>query len=546
MTLPTIKVPLTEEIYDIEAELAQLQEVLMTPDLPDEYIDCVAARIDWLSKARPAQLPPEGTYSKFLLLAGRGFGKTLSCAQDNFWFATRHPGVRIGIVAPTLNDLRKTCFEGDSGLLGVIPPSLKKKAGYKYNRALFELQLPNGSKFEGFASEAYERLRGPQFHRMWFEELCAWKNIGDTYKQAMFTLRLKKDANGEEVQNVAVISTTPKPLRLLKELVMDKDTVITSGRTIDNAENLGAAMIDEINKLKLTDPDLYKQEAEAEILDFSGRVPIQRKNWRLWDRPNVPLPEKVVISLDTAFKDNKDSDSTACTVWAVCRVSERYELDHPVIKNAKIYKSRKEWAIILVEAWKEKLLYPDMKEKVLGTYAKWVKKLQARLEADSMRDDGDEPPAVDVLIEDKASGTALLQEFARAGMPVIPYNPMNKSKAKRVNLVSDMHVRRKIRALGKLNPDGTVSFQGSTFLRDDPRYENCAEAVIRQCEDFTGIETGEADVDDYVDTCAQAWQYIRDEGYIDIDTDNDYHLNLSREEEEELAPATQEMESLYG
>ena len=127
-------------------------------------------RVDWLSKAHSFQVLPKGDHwTVWLLLAGRGSGKT-KCASNNIgWWAWIQPKTRGLVMAPTANDIRFTCFEGDSGLLNTIPHELIAN----YNKSTFELELKNGSHLRGISADSYERLRGPQFH-------YAWCFLGDT------------------------------------------------------------------------------------------------------------------------------------------------------------------------------------------------------------------------------------------------------------------------------------------------------------------------------------------------------------------------------
>ena len=121
------------------------------------------ARAKWMATARPNQLTPVGEWAVWLMLAGRGFGKTRAGAEDVTWFANRNPGSRTAIIAPTYSDARDTCVEGESGLLSIIP----KQCINTWNRSMGELHLENGSRFKLFGAEEPDRLRGPQHHRAW-------------------------------------------------------------------------------------------------------------------------------------------------------------------------------------------------------------------------------------------------------------------------------------------------------------------------------------------------------------------------------------------
>ncbi len=123
----------------------------------------LGARAKWLSVARPNQITPIGNYAVWLMLAGRGFGKTRAGAEDAAWYANRNPGVRQAIIGPTYSDARDTCVEGESGLLSILP----KQCINTWNRSMGELVLENNSRFKLFGAEEPDRLRGPQHHRAW-------------------------------------------------------------------------------------------------------------------------------------------------------------------------------------------------------------------------------------------------------------------------------------------------------------------------------------------------------------------------------------------
>jgi predicted phage terminase large subunit-like protein len=132
--------------------------------LSPEYRAAFEWRTQWLLKAHTYQITPSGDWwDIWLLLAGRGAGKTRTAAEQLGWWAWQNPNTRWVVAAPTSSDVRSTCFEGDSGLLSVIPPILIKD----YNKALHELTLVNGSLIKGIPASEPERFRGPQFHGGW-------------------------------------------------------------------------------------------------------------------------------------------------------------------------------------------------------------------------------------------------------------------------------------------------------------------------------------------------------------------------------------------
>ena len=159
----------------------------------------------WLRTARDKQLQPQEDHFIWLILAGRGWGKTRTGAQDIALYALRNPNTISAVVAPTFGDLRRVCFGGNSGLLSIIPDECYDQ-GFGTNgfaSSICEIRLANGSKIVGYAAINPERLRGPQFHRAWCDELAAWQ-YPEAFDQLMFGLRL-----GEKPQ--CIITTTPKP-----------------------------------------------------------------------------------------------------------------------------------------------------------------------------------------------------------------------------------------------------------------------------------------------------------------------------------------------
>ena len=146
---------------------------------------------EWLKQARPKQLTPKEEHFIWLILAGRGWGKTRTGAQDIALYALRNPNSICAVVAPTFGDLRRVCFGGPSGLLNIIPKDCYK-VNYGtngYASSVSEIRLHNGSKIVGYAAVNPERLRGPQFHRAWCDEIASWQ-YPEAFDQLMFGLRL--------------------------------------------------------------------------------------------------------------------------------------------------------------------------------------------------------------------------------------------------------------------------------------------------------------------------------------------------------------------
>jgi phage terminase large subunit-like protein len=217
---------------------------------PESEQDLYVMRAKWMAltygKGRMNQLPPPGAWRIWLLLAGRGFGKTRVAAEDVGYDALGHKKWRIAVIAPTNSDVRKTCFEGESGLCAVIP----EKYITKYNRSTAEMFLSNGTELQGFSAEEPNRIRGPQFHKTWVDEWAAIEDAlsaeraAEMWANIEMATRLKPDPR-------IIITTTPKPFKILRGLKLEAESgkgrvVMTEGSTLDNRDNLAEAAVKSI------------------------------------------------------------------------------------------------------------------------------------------------------------------------------------------------------------------------------------------------------------------------------------------------------------
>jgi phage terminase large subunit-like protein len=259
---------------------------------------------DWRFLARDPQLAPDGDWNTWLILAGRGFGKTRTGAE---WVReqVKAGAMRVHLIAPTASDARDVMVEGESGLLSVCWAGDKTLAGDMLGRPSYEpskrrLTWANGAIATLFSAEEPERLRGPQAEVLWADELASWKYLRDTWDMAMFGLRL-----GDRPRTC--ITTTPKPLPLLKEIIADPRTVVTRGSTFDNATNLAPTFLKAI-KDKYEGTRLGRQELNAEVLDDLPGA--------LWTRDAIdgtrvreaPELQRVVISIDPSGTKGTSDD----------------------------------------------------------------------------------------------------------------------------------------------------------------------------------------------------------------------------------------------
>lgn len=268
-------------------------------ELSDQEV--LALLYDWPFWARPNQLPPPGDWRVWLVLAGRGFGKTRTGAE---WLRdqvqNRGRG-RLALVAPTAADARDVMVEGESGILAISPPWFRPV----YEPSKRRLTWPNGAIATTYSADEPDRLRGPQHDGAWADELAAWK-YPDAWDMLMFGLRLGTDPR-------VVATTTPKPVRLIRELLASETTAVSRGSTYENAANLAPAFLQQIvTKYKGT--RLGRQELDGEVLDDVPGALWTRKALDDLRRPAAPELVRVVVAIDPAVTSGEDSDETGIVV----------------------------------------------------------------------------------------------------------------------------------------------------------------------------------------------------------------------------------------
>ncbi|HZU88541.1 MAG TPA: terminase family protein, partial [Stellaceae bacterium] len=216
---------------------------------PEEASD-VEPELLW--RPRKAQEPPPGDWRVWLLLAGRGFGKTRAGAE--FVRAAVEAGLarRVALVGPTALDARNVMVEGESGLLNIGPLSRRPV----YEPSKHRLTWPDGAVATLFSADEPDRLRGPQHDLAWCDELAAWRYPA-AWDMLMFGLRLGADPR-------VVVTTTPRPIALVRRLLADPKVTVTRGRTIENAANLAPAFLDQIVR-RYEGTRLGRQELDAEL-----------------------------------------------------------------------------------------------------------------------------------------------------------------------------------------------------------------------------------------------------------------------------------------
>jgi phage terminase large subunit-like protein len=269
--------------------------------------------------ARPAQLPPEGDWWAWFVMAGRGFGKTRTAAEFVKQRALSQPGHRVGIVAPTFAIGRDVCMEGESGLVGldardpntgVLPPEYIADEGQGWNRSIGELKLANGSLVKIFSTNVAtdaEKIRGFQCHTLWFEEVATQRFGELAWDLATMACRLGNDPR-------AVITGTPRPTKFIKSLIEDDGIVVVRGSTYDNSTNLAGPFLDRIRK-RYEGTNLGQQELYGDLLAGAKGA--------LWKRDDLqhanesPALTRIVVAIDPAGTANATSDATGIVVCGI-------------------------------------------------------------------------------------------------------------------------------------------------------------------------------------------------------------------------------------
>jgi phage terminase large subunit-like protein len=280
-------------------------------------------KYEWRFWARPSQLPPPGDWRIWLILAGRGFGKTRTIVETVQERVERGLAKRIHIVARTAPDGRDVIVEGQSGFLGCATPWCRPI----YEPTKRRLSWPNGARATLFSAEEPNLLRGPQCDTAIADELASWK-YPDTWDQLMFGLRLGSDPR-------VFVATTPRPTKIIKELVARSggDVAVTRGSTFDNRENLAPQFLSDIAR-RYEGTRLGRQELYAEILDDAPGA--------LWKQGQIeglrvaraPDLRRIVIGVDPAVTANEDSDETGIVVAGVGKDGHGYVLADGTMSKA--------------------------------------------------------------------------------------------------------------------------------------------------------------------------------------------------------------------
>ncbi len=257
----------------------------------------------WRDIARVEQVAPDGDWSTWLYMAGRGAGKTRAGAE---WVHEQIASGcrRIALVGATAADARDVMVEGESGILATARPGARPV----YEPSRRRLTWPNGAIATTYSAEEPERLRGPQHDGAWADELAAWK-YDAAWDMMMLGLRLGDDPR-------ALVTTTPRPTRLVRSLMSNASTITTRGSTYDNRDNLAPTFFASIIT-RYEGTRMGRQELMGELIDD---VPGALWTLSLLDGLRVPAaPDlaRIIVAVDPAVTSGAESDETGIVVVGI-------------------------------------------------------------------------------------------------------------------------------------------------------------------------------------------------------------------------------------
>ncbi len=269
----------------------------------------------WEFWARPEQLPPSGDWTTWLILAGRGFGKSRTGAE---WVRAEVESGRRGrlaLVARTASDVRDVLVEGEAGVLAISPP---------WNRPLYEpskrrLTWPNGATATTYSADEPDLLRGPAHDGALCDEIASWRFAEAAWANLMFGLRLGPDPR-------VVAATTPRPTAFLKRLIADPHTHVTRGRTLDNAGNLAPTFLQEVVG-RYQGTRLGRQELDGRLLEDAQGALWKREVIEAGRVAVAPELTRVVVALDPSGSAGEHSDACGIIVAGVAADRQGYVLD---------------------------------------------------------------------------------------------------------------------------------------------------------------------------------------------------------------------------
>lgn len=363
--------------------LPQIESFLA--ELSDEAVLALPYLFDFW--AMPHQLPPEGDWKTWVILGGRGAGKTRAGAE---WVRTEVEGAkpldagrarRVALVGETIDQVREVMVFGDSGILACSPPD--RRPDWEATRK--RLVWPNGAIAQVFSAHDPDRLRGPQFDAAWVDELAKWKKGRATWDMLQFGLRL-----GENPRQV--VTTTPQNVAVLREILDRDSTVMTTAPTEANRAFLAASFLEEVTA-KYAGTRLGRQELEGVLLDEAEGAlwPLSRIEATQVD--TAPEMDRIVVAVDPPVTGHGRSDECGIVVAGVVMRGKPQDWQAYVLEDASIAgASPQRWA-----------------ETALAAASRW---------------------RADRVVAEVNQGGDLVETVIRASDPLVPYRGVRASRGK--------------------------------------------------------------------------------------------------------------------
>lgn len=325
-----------------------------TDDDIHEFLDGLSPHavyaLPWLFDfwALPHQRPPEGDWNTWVLMGGRGAGKTRAGAE---WVRSKVEGngpldkgdcTRVALVGETVEQVREVMIFGESGILACSPPDRRPE----WQATRKRLVWPNGAMAYVVSASDPEGLRGPQFDCAWLDELAKWKKARAVWDMLQFTLRL-----GDAPQQM--ITTTPRNVAILREILAAKDTVVSRAPTRANRANLAPSYLQKV----LGDYEgtrLGRQELDGELLeDYQGAL------WRLADIDalrveDLPTLDRIVVAVDPPATSGADADACGIVVAGVSMQGPPREWTGYVLADLTVENATPNvWAEVVAKAYQD-------------------------------------------------------------------------------------------------------------------------------------------------------------------------------------------------
>ncbi len=310
-----------------------------TPDVTNEFLaglsDNALLALPWMFEfwALPHQLPPEGQWKSWVIMGGRGAGKTRAGAE---WVRAQVEGARpedpgraarVALVGESVAQVRDVMVYGESGILACSPPDRRPKWEASRERLIW----PNGATAMVYSAHNPEKLRGPQFDAAWVDELAKWPNAQKTWDMLQFALRL-----GEHPQQV--VTTTPRNVEVLKAVLKNPSTVCTHAPTQANRANLARSFLEEVER-RYAGTAQGRQELDGILLEEAEGAMWSLARLEAGRVQKVPPLSRIVVAVDPPVTGHAGSDE--CGILVVGAVTEgppqtwrAYVLEDASVKSA--------------------------------------------------------------------------------------------------------------------------------------------------------------------------------------------------------------------